>query len=497
MSAPLAPYGYAGASIGYDAVQGKGRRKMPTVTTFSEDFVLREQQRKLLSATHRDLNRNFSIVAWAVRQHLDYVSTFTFRSKNGNGEDPAFDKLDDDIEALMYQWSLPENCDMAGRHRLERLVRLWELCRVLDGDVLLNLLEDATIQTVESDRVQNGPGVDYAATGITDPQNVVNGVYVDDRTRAKAFVVFKRPTNGGGLQFDRLLPATFAWLFGYYDRYDQVRGISPLASAANSFRDIYENLDYAQIKSKVAQLMAFVFTREGSESFQESYGGEQGQQGQQEAAKREPYDLDLGKGPAVLDLDRGDDAKVIESKTPSTEFQAFIPLTAQIALKALDIPFSFFDESHTNYSGARLAGINYEKSATIKREDNRENLNRITRWRLSLAVANGEIKLPKGFTVDQLNWEWAHTGTPWYDPVKEVAGAVAACNAALSSEIREGKKLGVDVFQMIDERAQVQEYARSKGVTLSTDLIPWPQSRPQMRNPPPPKRLSNERPDPH
>jgi hypothetical protein len=47
-----------------------------------------------------------------------------------------------------------------------------------------------------------------------------------------------------------------------FDRFDQLRGISPLAAAINTLRGTYEGFDYALAKAKVAQMFALAFYRE-------------------------------------------------------------------------------------------------------------------------------------------------------------------------------------------------------------------------------------------
>src|SRR5438045_2473047 len=85
---------FAGTS-GYDAVDSRGKRKAPPARTRSEDQELLLMQRRMLLSGTRDLQRNFAIAAWAIRKHLDYVSTFAFQSRTGIGD------LDDKIETLM------------------------------------------------------------------------------------------------------------------------------------------------------------------------------------------------------------------------------------------------------------------------------------------------------------------------------------------------------------------------------------------------------------
>jgi len=102
--------------FGYDAVESKNRRQAPTGRLRSEDKELLPHQRRKLTSASRDIHRNFTIAAWAIRKHLDYVSTFSFQSRTGSAE------LDGRIEDLTDWWSRPANCDVAARHSLAQAI---------------------------------------------------------------------------------------------------------------------------------------------------------------------------------------------------------------------------------------------------------------------------------------------------------------------------------------------------------------------------------------
>src|SRR6185312_12911402 len=248
--------------VGYDAVHHVGKRATPLSRVLSEDQELRQLPRRQLITSVRDLNRNFAIAAWMIRSHLNYVSTFSFRSKTGDTG------LDREIQEFFRWYSLPSNCDPSGRHSLPRLVRMWEEQRTVCGDVLINRLADGRIQTIEGDRVQS-MGTPFADLKIEDPRWVINGVWVNTNGRAIGYMVHKRPPWWTGLLFDRMVPARFADLFGYFTRYDQVRGISPVSSAVNTLRDTYEGFDYALVKAKISQFFAMLITRQRSEQLGE------------------------------------------------------------------------------------------------------------------------------------------------------------------------------------------------------------------------------------
>ncbi len=208
--------------FGYDAVESKNRRQAPTGRLRSEDKELLAHQRRKLTSASRDIHRNFTIAGWAIRKHLDYVSTFSFQSRTGNPD------LDTRIEALMDWWSRPANSDVAGRHSLPRLVRLAEERRTVDGDVFFLKLSDGRLQAIEGDRVQTPTS--GLPQGVL-PAEFVHGVRVDEAGKALGYAVCKRPVTGGDLAFERLVPAAFVVHHAFFDRFDQVRGISPLAAA--------------------------------------------------------------------------------------------------------------------------------------------------------------------------------------------------------------------------------------------------------------------------
>ena len=167
--------------------------------------------------------------------------------------------------------------------------------------------------------------------------------------------------------------------------------VSPLAAAIPTFVDTLEMKEYARLKAKVSQMMALAIT--SSAMYQDI-----------ENCDQTEYDVDFGKGPVMLDLDPGDEANFLESKNPSTEFQSFITMSLQIASKALDIPWSFFDESYTNYSGSRIALLQYVKSAASKRESNQCMLDKITRWKIAQWIESG--LLPVETDVRKIRWTW-------------------------------------------------------------------------------------------
>ena len=438
-------------NLSYDASVSSQKRRSPSSRLKSVDQILSPTRRKQLVSNARDLQQNFSICAWAIRRHLDYVTRFTFEPDTGDTG------LDRELQSIVEWYSRPENCDVTGRHSLARLMRLAEERRTVDGDIFLVKMKSGHLQPIESDRVRNPDKISQKDTWV-------HGLKLNRAGKTVRVGVWGRD-GSGGYQFQRTVNARSVLQLAYFERFDQVRGVSPLASAINTYRDLYEGFDYALAKLKISQMFGLVLSREGSEAWGDVTADGDGT----------GYKVDFGKGPVMLDLDPGDKAEIIESKNPSNEFQTFTQQMIGIALKSLDLPFSFFSEDFTNFFGSRSAFIHYEKSAKRKRKDLADMLDKITAWRLRLFVADGTLRLPRGMNVGSLRWSWISDGTPWWNPMQEITADIAAINAGLKTRtqiVRE--RHGKNFKDIVDTLADEQAYMNEHGVAMDSSGIVTP-----------------------
>jgi capsid protein len=436
--------------FGYDATEARGKRKTAPQYTTSEDQILDSSKRKKLTSNARDLARNFSIASWMIRRHLDYTTSFDFHCRT---TDKAFNTQ---VELFVEKWSKRWNFDRAARHSRARFIRMAEIRRVIDGDIGFHKLTSGHLQGIESDRIAN-------PAGQMASEEWIHGVRLDDGGRARAYAIWKRTKHG--LKFESTIPSSRMELLGYFDRFDQVRGISPIAAALNPLRDVYENFDLALLKAKVSQYLAMIFYTDSTDGIGEhTYTGDESD----DPPARNKYEVDFGKGPVKLELDPGDRAEFLDVNHPSSEFQQFTELVIQVALKALDIPFSFYNESFTNFFGSRAAWLHYQRSCKSKTADIEELLDELTYWRLTLAILDGELTLPRGMTLGDLWWEWVPTGMPWWDPAKEINGDLLAIGAGLDNPQRITKERGRgDWYDNVDRISEAIAYAQEKGVPLS------------------------------
>jgi capsid protein len=429
----------------YNATRSTRNRKSATPKSQAEDWILDKLGRLKLTENGRDLRRNYSSVAWALNKHLDYNTTLRHQSTNGD------DGLDTDIEAYITEQSQPENFDIAGRHSLDDMLRLTEGHAVIDGDCHWLKLHDGKIQGIEGERIINPTGYTGELPYGYTPADFTHGIACDTGGRAMDYAVHSRTKTG--YKFHRLYPARQIITRGYYDRIDQIRGITPLSSALNDFRDLMEGQVYALSSAKIAQFFGLVLYRD-------AVSGVNGTAIAKEAEPDEPRDykneIDLNAGPQVMDLKAGDKAEYLKSATPSVEFQKWYITILAAALKSLGIPFSFWDESFTNFYGSRAALIQYIYSASIRRKPIIRLLDHWTRWKLSIAVANNIIRLPRGMFVSDLKFQWVHAGMPWWKPKDEIAANAMAIERGFASTEDVCRESGEDAYEIAEKEARYQ-----------------------------------------
>jgi len=468
-------------SFGYEAVTPSKHRTVNSNPLQSEDRELLATDRHKMISQNRDLSRNFAIAAWAIRKHLDFVSSYSFSM---NSDDKVFNKR---VEELVKWWSRPLNFDAAGRHSLSRFTRIAESHNVVDGDFFAHKLENAKLRGIEGDLIRKPEGTTRA---INQPSRWVHGIRTNGNGAAISYAAHRRHINlhaAERIKFDRFIPARNMVHLGNMTRISQTRGISPLASAFNDFHDVSKNKDYALAKSKIAQLFGLVIYRDGNElgmpvvdesvldedSVTEDVNGAGNDENcdlQEDVGPR--YEVNFGEGPIHLELEGNDRAQFLENKTPSAEFQQFMLSSIGIALKSLDIPYSFYDEAHTNFFGSKAALIIYMKSCLEKRKVLQEFLRQITIWRLRLFIISGELVLPAGKTISDIPFKWVPTGIPWFDP-RDVKADLDAIKGNLTTRTETRLlRFGDSWEDMITAKAEEEELMRTLGVV--DDAMPEP-----------------------
>jgi capsid protein len=445
--------------LGYDATKPSPRRSQIEVNSMSEDNVLDRQGRLALSSRGRDLLRNLSIAGFAIRRHLLHVAKFDFKCSIPG--QPEYNAL---VKSFFYNWSRRQHCDIAGRYSLRQMIRLIETHRIIDGDVAILKTESGQLQLIEGDRIANPP--DLATTAATADYKWTQGVQIDCVGKAQNYAIHKR-NQYGSFEFESTIPAEDIILCGYQNRIDQIRGVSLIAPAVNQFQDVYEGIEYALAKAKVSQLLGLITTvSDRNFNVKDPVAENENLANDRTRMVREKF----GPGTLHLDLLPGDDAKLLAEGTPSNQFQDFVENVVRVALAALDIPYSFFDGSKTNYYGSRGALDNYIEESGEKQIGLSETLNEITDWRIRIAVRDMELPPPpKGMTVDEMLWycDWIGARMPKWRLIEDAKGYHVALQDGLISPQDITGMHGLDYSENIEEIREAKEIADRNTVQLA------------------------------
>ena len=438
------------AALKYQAIENRPTRRPIYVSLRSEDRELPTEKRRRLISEARDQQRNFSLAGFALRKHLQFVSYYRFFASTPDRE---FNKR---LESLVERWKEPRWCDAQRRRGFNEIMTIIEAHRAIDGDVGVLKRADGRLQLIESDRIATPS--EYG----NDP-GWVNGVYLDHDGVAQYYSVCKRK-DYGGYEFERVVSALDLDLPAYLTRADQIRGVSLFAPAVEMVSYLYDGLSYALAKLKLEQILGLKTKLEDGGSIVSTY--DQSATDDAESVNRKAAET-FGSDVMHLALKVGEDAEFMESSNPSQNFQNFCESIIRMIFAALDVPFSFYDGSQTNFYGSEGEFEQYLDSVEKKQAPMIATMNGwIFDWLLPNWIFDGLIELPRGWTLDDLRGDvgWRGSGAPSWRLFRNVKEVQAGISAGLVSPLRVADSYGEDMLRNIEEIAALRRYAAAQGV---------------------------------
>jgi len=436
-------------SYHYHAGKNSDNRDSVAHDPRSEDAFW-EESYEVAATRAREQLRNYSVLSWMIDKHLDFVATFDIQFMTG------MDWLDDWLTELLEWWSKAENFDAGKRYSLCSYLRVNDTQKVLMGDMGTLKMADGKVMAVVSDQIGNGYG--------RHTDNWFRGVYVDPLTwEARKYRVLRRNIQDGSVSNDFFdVAAHNFYLHAERKHYPNlIRGISPIANSINSIQDCYEGIQWHLVKMKIAAMFGMVLFEDKNAIPNVKIDDDTGEVVQEEAKAK--YDIKLN-GVNALSMERGENLQIIESKVPSTESQTFYEAVTLLALKSLNIPFSFFREDFTNFYGSRGALMHYLRSCEAPRQSNIEFLNHHLKWRITKWITDGYIKLPRGYDVRKIRWQCVPRGFPWWDPSKEISGIIKAINAGLMTPQEACLQTGTNYYENIEQIEEALNWAKKHNV---------------------------------
>lgn len=431
---------------GYDVAESKGNRRgrpvLRVVRHESQEATPTKAAR--IAATAHDAVRNMAIVAWAVNTHIDHVAPFRHEPDTGSGE------LDKFLSGFLDRASLPENFDVAGLLSRDEAVRMFEYSCLVDGDCGWLLAGGGYVQGIEGSRIFKD------ATDKRLDKFDHDGIMRQKATAGRpgrhvAYAVCSYPDNSATMRLDKIIQADEMIYGGWFRRYSQGRGVSPLTPSLITFTSLYDGAAYTLLKMQLHAMLGVVVKREQGDPkdandiihgpIGTTYSGETKNTA---GATVKTYDVAIKDGIAMFDLEPGEDVTFLDSDTPSPNVGEFHKQQTRLALKCLGIPYSMYDPTGANYAQRKADAQQYAHATAWRRKHLADVLRRWTVWRLQVLASSTDATGSRfRDLVRAAGIELAEVG----NLVKWVAAEVSSLAQPDPNEIAAKIALGMETYE--------------------------------------------------
>jgi capsid protein len=315
-----------------------------------------------------------------------------------------------------------------------------------------------------------------------------HGLELDEFGGVKSYIVCKYNKNKRNLLFDKRIFARDAIYSGYFEEYSQTRGISPLLAAVNELLDIKESKEAILLKIKLHAIFGIAFVKDAIDGIGDGLPSAARAVEDEDAGYEDENtadvarEVDLTGGPFTLNLLEGEKADTIESNTPPESVKAYTELAIRSALLALDIPYSFFDGTGTNFAKVIADRKMYEIAAEAKMEKNLAAYEEYVDWKLWMWTQDGTLPMP----YEEIR-DYVHVRpypSPWLDKASEIDAEERAISLGIKSIPQLARERGVDPFEVLEQQSEFLKRANELKVPI---YVGHPGSRSERDN-----RLDNE-----
>jgi len=415
--------------------------------------------------------RNNAYVAQAVRRLVDNVVQQGFTCDPDTGSDEANDILTQRWAA----WSEdPDKCDVSGRFTFRAMERLVYQHTIVDGDHLVLLLSNGSLQLTEGHRLR---------TPSNTKLNVVNGVLLDQYRKPVEYWLTKDdidPSRSFSRVSDaRKVPARDRngnrnVLHVYRpDRATQSRGVTAFAPFTD-IMSMWDDLNFAMlVKAQHASVYAILRER--------TPGAPSGPVGNEigdttDTAADGTTRVLHGMAPGVEVTGReGESLKGFSPNIPNPEFFAHAKMLLNCMSVNLGMPVAMFllDPSETNFSGWRGAmdqartGFRREQKGLIETFHSPVYRFKIREW----TAEDPKLQSFSQRGVDLFRHKWNPPGWQYIEPLKDAAGDLLRVRNALISQRRRAAERGIDwrdlATEIVEDNAMLIEKAHVTATSLN------------------------------
>lgn len=314
------------------------------------------------------------------------------------------------------------------------------------------------------------------ATQLGAGEQAVRGVVYSREGRRVAYLVESVDAglmgSAGSVLDVRRIPANrVAHVYRSF-RPSQFRGISEMGPVAIALSDLQE-LDWAWLTTLRTHAGVSLWLKTPSDGVGEDALAGIGATDREESEAGQA-DTEINWEPGTV-MSGPEEPTVLQSHVPSGEAQAFRVALLKGVAAALGIPYSALgDVERANYSSERAAEMHCRPGIARRQDLLVEGFcRRHLLWAMRVGVASGEVRLPRGLTVDQVvaRSMWPLPGREWVDPRAE--------SLAMESRLRTGvwsfsdacAAHGRDAMEQLEALAREREQFAAAGLVHPHDLL--------------------------
>ncbi|MGK0735806.1 phage portal protein [Yokenella regensburgei] len=366
-----------------------------------------------------------------------------------------------EIRTKWGEWSVrPEVTGQFTRPMLERLMlRTW----LRDGEVFAQLVQGAATGLVPVAGVPfwlEALEPDFVPMTSDAAKNLNQGVFLDNWGRPKKFLVYKSlPVSGRQLDTKEIDADSMLHL-KFTRRLHQTRGTSMVSGVLMRLSALKEYEDSELTAARIAAALGMYIKKGDGQTFDA------------DSASKEDRELEIQPGMLYDELLPGEEIGMIKSDRPNPNLETF--RNGQLRAVAAGSRLSFSSTAR-NYNGTFSA----QRQELVESTDGYLILQdwfigAVTRpmyraW-LKMAIASGEIKVPRGVDKDTL-YGAVYSGPvmPWIDPVKEVNAWVTQIRGGSATESDWVRASGRNPDEVKRRRAAEIEENKELGLVFDTD----------------------------
>ncbi|AHE71476.1 capsid protein [Enterobacter ludwigii] len=371
-------------------------------------------------------------------------------------------KLAADIRRKWGEWSVrPEVTGQFTRPMLERLMlRTW----LRDGEVFAQIVNGTVngltppagvpfwLEALEPDFVPMTSDVS---------KKLNQGVFVDDWGKPKKYQVYKSLPVTGRQTDTKEIDAENMLHLKFVRRLHQTRGVSMLSGVLIRLSALKEYEDSELTAARIAAALGMYIKKGDGQSYDDGGKGDD-----------DDRDMTIQPGMIYDDLRPGEDIGMVKSDRPNPNLETF--RNGQLRAVSAGCRLSFSSTAR-NYSGTYSA----QRQELVESTDGYLILQEwfigaVTRpmYRafLKMAIASGEIKVPRGVDMETL-YSAIYSGPvmPWIDPIKEANAWRMQIRGGAATESDWVRASGRNPDEVKHRRAAEIEENKELGLVFDTD----------------------------